>query len=255
MDNNYEMITVDGKNLDEQGFFCYMSKRKAPGYSQKHDWMTARLAEGLKLHMLHETGGRTVGFIEYIPSEFGWRVVNAPGYMLIHCLWVVGKGKGKGYGKQLIQTCLDDAKAQGKHGVVTVATDRVWMAKKDIFLKQGFVEVDQAPPSFHLLAYRFNDTAPLPAFPTNWEERQARFGKGLTVIRTAQCPYVDDAVLGVLQSAKERDIPVNVVTLKSAQEVQALSPSPYGVFGIVLDGKLISYHYLLPKDFDRLLGT
>jgi hypothetical protein len=150
---------------------------------------------------------------------------------------------------------LDDAKAQGKHGVVTVATDRVWMAKKDIFLKQGFVEVDQAPPSFHLLAYRFNDTAPLPAFPTNWEERQARFGKGLTVIRTAQCPYVDDAVLGVLQSAKERDIPVNVVTLKSAQEVQALSPSPYGVFGIVLDGKLISYHYLLPKDFDRLLGT
>ncbi len=255
MDNTYEMITVDGKNLDERGFFCYMSKRKAPGYSQKQDWMTARLSEGLKLHMLHETGGRTVGFIEYIPSEFGWRVVDAPGYMLIHCLWVVGKGKGKGYGKQLIQTCLDDAKAQGKHGVVTVATDRVWMAKKDIFLKQGFVEVDQAPPSFHLLAYRFNDTAPLPAFPTNWEERQARFGKGLTVIRTAQCPYVDDAVLGVLQSAKERDIPVNIVTLTSAQEVQALSPSPYGVFGIVLDGKLISYHYLLPKDFDRLLGT
>jgi GNAT superfamily N-acetyltransferase len=255
MDNNYEMITVDGKNLDEQGFFCYMSKRKAPGYCQKHDWMTARLAEGLKLRMLHETGGRTVGFIEYIPSEFGWRVVDAPGYMLIHCLWVVGKGKGKGYGKQLIQTCLDDAKAQGKQGVVTVATDRVWMAKKDIFLKQGFVEVDQAPPSFHLLAYRFNDTAPLPAFPIDWEARQARFGKGLTVIRTAQCPYVDDAVLGVLHSAKERDIPVNIVTLNSAQEVHALSPSPYGVFGIVLDGKLLSYHYLLPKDFDRLLGT
>jgi hypothetical protein len=37
MGENFEMITVDGNNLDEQGFFCYMSKRKAPGYCQKHD--------------------------------------------------------------------------------------------------------------------------------------------------------------------------------------------------------------------------
>jgi N-acetylglutamate synthase-like GNAT family acetyltransferase len=240
--------------LDKQGFFCYMSKRKTPGYAQKRDWMTARLAEGLKLHMIHEIGGRTVGFIEYIPGEYAWRAVHAPGYLLIHCLWVVGKGKGKGYGAHLIQTCLDDARAQGKHGVVTVATERVWMAKQDIFLKHGFVEVDQAPPSFHLLAYRFDKDAPLPAFPTDWEARQARFGAGLTVIRTPQCPYVEDAVNGVLQIAKERDIPAKVVELHSAQEVQDLSPSPYGIFGIVLDGKLLAYHYLLPKDFDKLLG-
>ena len=133
MSETFELITVNADNLDKQGFFCYLSKRKTPGYRQKHDWMAARLAEGLKLHMIHEIGGRTVGFIEYIPGEHAWRAVHAPSYLLIHCLWVVGKGKGKGYGAHLIQTCLDDARAQGKHGVVTVATDRVWMAKKDIF--------------------------------------------------------------------------------------------------------------------------
>ena len=64
MDETFEIITVDADNLDRHGFFCYMSKRKAPGYAQKCAWLAARFAEGLKLHMVHETGGRTVGFIE-----------------------------------------------------------------------------------------------------------------------------------------------------------------------------------------------
>ena len=96
MDQGYEIVTVDAGNVDRLGFFCYMSKPKAPGYRQKRDWLLARFAEGLRIKMLHETGGRTVGFIETIPGEYAWRVVNALGYTVIHCLWVVGQGKGKG---------------------------------------------------------------------------------------------------------------------------------------------------------------
>ena len=254
MDETFEIITVDADNVERHGFFCYMSKRKAPGYTHKCAWLAARFAEGLKLHMVHEIGGRTVGFIEYIPGEFAWRAVHAPGYLVIHCLWVVGKGKGKGYGARLIQICLDDALAQGKHGVVMVASDGVWLAKKYIFMKHGFVEVAQAPPSFRLLAYRFDDAAPLPAFPTDWEARQARFGAGLTVIRTPQCPYIEDATNTALEFAAEKGIPAQVVTFQSAQELQENSPSPYGVFGIALDGKLLVYHYLQHKDFDKLLA-
>lgn len=158
MDDAFEPITVNVDNLDRHGFFCYMSKRKAPGYAQKREWLAARFAEGLKLHMVHEVGGRTVGFIEYIPGEFAWRAVYAPDYLVIHCLWVVGQGKGKGYGAQLLQLCLDDARVQNKHGVVMLASDGVWLAKKDIFLKHGFAEVGQAPPPFRLLAQRFDFT-------------------------------------------------------------------------------------------------
>ena len=32
--------------------------RKSPGYRQKRQWLEARFAEGLKLHMVHEIGGR-----------------------------------------------------------------------------------------------------------------------------------------------------------------------------------------------------
>jgi hypothetical protein len=63
MDGIFEIITVDADNVDQHGFFCYMSKRKAPGYTQKRAWLTARFAEGLRLHMVHEIGGRTVGLL------------------------------------------------------------------------------------------------------------------------------------------------------------------------------------------------
>jgi ribosomal protein S18 acetylase RimI-like enzyme len=252
MDPKIDIINVDVDNLDQQGFFCYMSKRKAPGYKQKRDWLEARFSEGLKIKMVHEIGGRTVGFIEYIPGEFAWRAVNAPGYLVIHCLWVVGKGKGKGYGSHLLKLCLEDARAQNKHGVVMVSSDGVWLAKKDLFIKQGFEEVEQALPSFSLLVYRFDD-APLPAFPTDWEERQARFGEGLTVIRTPQCPYIEDAVNIALEYAAEQKIAAREVTFKSAEDLQLNTPSPYGVFGLVLNSRLLAYHYLLRKDFDKLI--
>jgi GNAT superfamily N-acetyltransferase len=250
MNEGYELKDVNAENLDEEGFFCYMSKRKAPGYTQKRDWLRDRFAKGMKLTMVHETGGRTVGFIEYIPGEYAWRAVHAPGYLVIHCLWVVGKGKGKGYGSLLLQSCLDDAQARNYAGVVMLASDGVWLAKKDLFLKHGFEDIAKAPPSFHLLVKRFGKTQ-LPSFPDDWEARASRFGAGLTVIRTPQCPYIEDATKQALQYASAKGFASRVEVFHSAREVQERSPSPYGVFGIVLDGRLLSYHYLLQKDFEH----
>ena len=43
--------------------------------------------------------------------------------------------------------------------------------------------------------------------------------------------------------------------LETAADVQARAPSPYGVFGVVLDGELLSYHYLLEKDLAALVAA
>jgi hypothetical protein len=262
MKNNYEIRTVDESNIDESGFFCYMSKRKEAGYKQKQEWLEARFAEGMKIKILHENDGRDVAFIEYIPGEYAWRTVNAPGYMVIHCLWVVGKGKGKGYGNLLIKECLNDARAQKMHGVAMVTSDRVWLAGKDIFESNGFAQVDQAPPSFQLMTTRFGSgpstalrtTNSEASFPKNWDARAQAFGPGLTVIRTAQCPYIENGTSDILSFAKARGIPSQVVEFKTAKEVQKKSPSAYGVFGTVLDGRFFAYHYLLQKDFDKLMS-
>lgn len=252
MKEKYEIKTVDAGNVDESGFFCYMSKRKEPGYKQKRDWLEARFAEGMKIKVIHEIGGRDTAFIEYIPGEYAWRAVHAKGYMVIHCLWVVGKGKGKGYSKVLIEECLNDARKQKMKGVAMLTSDRTWLASKDVFEHNGFIEVDSAPPSFQLMVNRFG-SAPEPALPSDWDTRARAFGKGLTVIRTPQCPYIENGARDILAFAKVKGIRAKSVELKTAQEVQEQSPSAYGVFGTVLDGQLLAYQYLLQKDFDKLL--
>ncbi len=252
MNRGFEIKTVDSSNVDETGFFCYMSKRKEPGYKQKYEWLKDRFSEGMKIKILHEAGGRDVGFIEYIPGEHAWRAVNAPGCMVIHCLWVVGKGKGRGYGSLLIKECLEDARAQKMSGVAVLTSDRTWLTGKKIFARNGFREIGQAPPSFQLMFTRFGFGSE-PALPDDWSERAEAFGSGLTVIRTAQCPYIENGARDILRFAKERGLMAKSVELRSADEVRGRSPSAYGVFGTVLDGRLLAYQYLLERDFDKLL--
>jgi N-acetylglutamate synthase-like GNAT family acetyltransferase len=253
VDNNYEIIDVSLSNVAKTGFFCYMSKPKAPGYLQKREWLEKRFAEGLKIKILHENGGRDTGFVEYIPGEYAWRAVYAPDMLVIHCLWVVGKGKGKGYGSRLVEACLDDARRQGKQGVVMVSSDRTWLAGKELFLQHGFVQVDQAPPAFQLLVHRF-EAGPDPVFPGDWEQRCAAFGPGLTVVRTPQCPYVENGSAGFRELAREKGIPFQVVEFRSAREVQERAPTAYGIFNVIYHGSVFSYTYMTREDFEKRLA-
>jgi ribosomal protein S18 acetylase RimI-like enzyme len=251
MSDEVKIVTVDATNVEEEGFFCYKSKPKSEGYRRKLDWLRARFAEGLRIRILYQ-GRRSVGFIETMPGEAAWRAVRAPGYTVIHCLWVVGQGKGRGYGTRLLNACVEEARAAGRHGIAVVTSSGVWLAKSKLFLRNGFQVVDRAPPSFELLVSRFDETPP-PAFPTDWAERQRSYGPGLTVVYSDQCPYTPDAVRLALEAASRRSIPARALQLTSGREVQERSPSAYGVFGIVYEGRLLSYHYIGDKEFAKLL--
>ncbi len=239
------IVTVDAANVGEEGFFCYKSKPKSAGYQNKLAWLKSRLAEGMQIKILYE-GKRSVAFIEYVPGEAAWRAVNAEGYMLIHCLWVVGKGKGKGYATRLLNECEVEARQRGQRGVAMVTSTSVWLADKPILVKNGFEVVGQAPPTFELLVKRFDD-GPLPTFPTDWEARAAQYGPGVTVVYTDQCPYIPDAVQGVRDLAAETGAEVRTVKLESSQQVRDAAPSAYGVFNVVHQGELVTYHYIDSK--------
>jgi hypothetical protein len=172
--------------------------------------------------------------------------------MVIHCLWVVGKGKGKGYASRLIEECLADARTQKTRGVAMLTSDLHWLSGKSVFGRNGFTQLDSAPPSFQLMVQQFR-RGPKPTLPKNWEERARAFGPGLTVLRTAQCPYVENASNAMLELAEERGIQAKVAEFTTAREVQQRSPSAYGAFGSVLDGRFFAYYYLQPKDFDKLM--
>lgn len=239
------IIDVDRSNVDEAGFFCYMSKRKSEGFRRKLAWVKARFDEGMQIRML-EPPER--GFIEYIPGEYAWRAVNAPGHMVIHCLWVVGRSKGKGLGGLLLEAGIADARKAGMCGIAMVASPGNWLAGRKIFERHGFKAVSTAPPSFALMVKRLGP-GPAPSFPRDWEARAARFGGGLTVVTSGQCPYHPAAVENLLAAAANRRIKARAVELRTAREVQTLSPTPYGAFSIVLDGKFMGYHYLTEAQF------
>lgn len=144
MGEDVRIVTVSASNVAQQGFFCYKSKPKSEGHRRKTDWLRQRFAEGLTIQTVFE-GKRSVGFIEYIPGEYAWRAAYAPGHLMIHCLWVVGKAKKKGYGSRLLQTCIEDARRLGKRGVAMVTSKRVWLAGSQILLRNGFEIVDRGP--------------------------------------------------------------------------------------------------------------
>jgi ribosomal protein S18 acetylase RimI-like enzyme len=252
-DGAMKIIDVTSENVDETGFFCLMSRRKSEGWRRKLEWLRARFDEGLRIKMLDlSEGGR--GFIEYIPGEYAWRPVEASGYLFIHCLWVVGKSKGNGYAKLLLSQCLADAKASGAQGVAMVTSKGNWLMGKKLLARRGFKVVDAAPPGYELMA---NDlgAAPPPKFPTDWERRAAKFGHGLTVVRTDQCPYLDDAVNTALEAGRDHGLKVRAVELTSAREIRERAPSPYGVFSIVVDGQVLSHYYQPRNKLDELLDA
>ena len=132
-----KVIDVNAENVEQTGFFCFMSKRKSKGYRQKMEWLKARFSEGMRIKML-ELPER--GFIEYIPGQYAWRAVHAKDYMVIHCLWVIGRHKKKGYGSLLLQKCIDSAMENNMHGVAAITIEKGgWLPKKGIYLKKEFL--------------------------------------------------------------------------------------------------------------------
>lgn len=238
-----EVVVTDVtlQNVEKTGFFCYMSARKSEGFAHKLNWVKARLAEGLKIKMILPPHGR--GFIEYIPGEYAWRAVDASGYMVIHCIWVVGQSKGKGVASHLLKLCEQDAAARGMNGVAMVTSGSRYMVKSSYLEKKGYVAVDQAPPSFTLMVKKFKD-APDPAFCGDWEAKARRLGEGLTVVRSDQCPYLQSAAQAACGWAEGEGIAFRDVILDSAKEVREKAPSAYGVYQLVYNGLLVGDQYM-----------
>lgn len=248
-DEKVKIVDVNTDNVEKTGFFCFMSKRKTEGFQRKLNWLKARFAEGMRIKML-ELPER--GFIEFIPGEYAWRAVNASGFMFIHCLWVVGKSKGKGYAGILLNECIHEAKQAKMKGVAMVTSEKVWLIGKKLLIKHDFESVEQVGP-FNLMVLKF-DNSPAPTFTGNFEQKASRYGEGLMVISSAQCPYIPDATSLIFNFAKDRKIPVQAIELTSCQDVRDRAPSPYGVFNIVYNGQLLAYHYLLPKDLNKIFA-
>lgn len=249
--NSIEIIDINPSNIAEYGISC-IKNPKHEGYQQKLNWLKNRFPEGLKMKILYSQAEGSIGFIEYIPGEYSWRAIEADGYMVIHCLWVIHKKyQRKGYASLLVKECIQDAEKEKKYGVAVVTSKGPWLAGKELFLKNGFEPIDQAPPYFELLVKKLRK-GPLPAFKKDWEKKLSKYSSGLTLIYAHQCPSNAKAAKELRQTARELEMNLNLIELTNCVEAQN-APSPYGVFNLIFNGKLLADHYISKKRFTNIM--
>jgi L-amino acid N-acyltransferase YncA len=248
-----EIILIDEKNLNDFAY-CGYKNSKQEGFKRKAAWVKKQLSKGLSFKNLYTEKDGVIGSIEYVPGEYTWRPIDAKGYMVIHCIFIIHKkNKGKGYGSRLVHECITDARKNKMEGVAVVTRKGTWMAGKELFLKCGFTVVDGAPPDFELLAKKFKKSAPAPKFKGNWENKLAAYKKGLVIIHSDQCPYVAKALREIPKTA------VNLygkkpalVELKTARDAQK-APCAFGIFNVIYNGKLVAEHPISNARFRNIM--
>ena len=124
---------------------CGLKNPEHEGRKAKLQWLDANLRRGVEVKVLLTEKNTQLGYVEYLPSEYAWRGVEAEGYTFVHCVWTFWKEyQNRGIGGLLIEACLAEAKKARTNGVAVVCRDRPWLADSSLFRKHGF-EVTDTP--------------------------------------------------------------------------------------------------------------
>jgi hypothetical protein len=233
---------------------CGVTNPAHEGRGRKICWLKNHFAKGLRAKVLLTPENRQCGYVEYLPAEHAWRGVEAPGYLFIHCIWTFYKQyQHRGLGGEMLKGCVEEAKAAGKHGVAVLAREQPWAAGAALYRANGFTLVDTAPPDYSLLVYKFDPAAPDPKFKGEWERKLKRYSRGLTILRSSQCPHIAKFANEIARAAEEEyGLKPRIVELRSAREAQN-APTPYAVFAIVYNGRLLTDHQISLTRFRNIM--
>jgi len=253
--SDIEIIDLTPENIANYGVCGYKNVKKHIELRRKIEWFKEYYPKGLRIKIIFLKKGGYQGMLEYIPGKYAHRPVDAEGYMFIHCVFVGFKKefKGKGYASSLIEECIKEAKKAKMKGVTVVTRKGPFMAHNDIFLKKGFQMVDNAEPDFELLVKKFDAKSKNPKFKSSMTNSLKKYGKGLTIIRSAQCPYSEKNVNAIMETAKNKlSLKANIVDLKDSNAVQN-TPCAFGTFCIIYNGEIISHHPISNTRFENIM--
>ncbi len=246
---NGELITVDLSNIETEHICCAISEKKGENcVGSKKAWLKERFEDGMVFKKLNERGKV---FIEYMPAEKCFAPITAPDYMYISCLWVSGKYKGQGYSNQLLEACIEDAKAKGKKGLVTLGSQKKMHFLTDPkFLKyKGFKICDVANPSFELLYYPFDPVdeqkEEMPQFKACVKTGRIE-DQGVVIYYSNGCPHTDKYVPLAEHILKERGIKHRIIKLEKVAEAQN-APTPCTIYTLFINGEFVTNEVLTEK--------
>ncbi|MDR1883214.1 MAG: GNAT family N-acetyltransferase [Prevotella sp.] len=252
-----KFITLTKENIGKEHICCAFSDKKCKeSYELKKEWLNREFDNGYVFRRLDE---RAKVFIEYCPAEKAWTPVEAPNYLMINCFWVSGQYKGKGYGKALLQSAMDDALSQGRDGLATVAGTAKFHFMNDTkwLLRQGFETVEKLPYGFSLLVGKLNPQAENPRFRDCATSGECEFRDGIAVYYTNRCPFTEYHVHhSLIETAQKRNLPLKIIKLETMQQAQS-SPTPATIFSLFYNGKFVTTDLSVCMDsrFDKIVNT
>ncbi len=244
-----EFITLNAENLEQEHICCAIADAKHQGGVQaKKTWLADRLTEG---HVFRKLDARGKVFIEYTPLENAWVPVVGDAYLYIHCLWVSGSFKGKGYATELLSSCVADAKQQGRSGVCVISAKKKkpFLSDKTFMLKHGFRTVDRIG-EYELLALSFDGIQPQFA---QTARLQAIDSEALTIYYSRQCPYIPNCIAEVQAYCTQEGIPLNLVAVDTQQKAQQI-PCVFNNWAVFYKGKFETVHLLNEGYLRKMLG-
>lgn len=249
-----EIVKLTKENIDKEHICCAFSDKKCQeSYELKKQWLNREFDNGYVFRRLDE---RAKVFIEYGPAEKSWIPVTAPNYMMINCFWVSGKYKGTGLGKTLLQQTVDDAKTQGKDGLVTVVGTKKYhfMSDTNWLLGQGFEICESIPSGFSLLVKHLKSQGTKPTFNDSVKTGECPDKESIVAYYSNRCPYSEYHVKNSLvETTKKRDLPLKTIKLETMEQAQS-SPSPATIFSLFYKGKFVTTDISVCMDsrFDKI---
>ena len=247
MENDF--INLTAENLADEHLCCIIRSRKPhPGVEAKRQWLAERLREG---HVFRKLNAKATVLIEYAPLETAWVPIMGDNYIYIYCLWVSGSAKGHGYGRALMEYCIEDARAKGKSGVCMLGAkkQKSWLSDQAFAKKFGFETVDATENGYELLALSFDGT--VPAF-TPGAKKQEIESQGLTIYYDMQCPYVLPYIETVKDSCEAKGVPLSLIEVDSLQKAKEL-PCVFNNWALFYKGQFKTVNLLDAAALERIL--
>lgn len=245
-----DFIDLTPDDLATHHLCCALGDKKhADGVARKKAWLRERFAEGLVFRKL-DVRGKV--FIEYMPGETCWRPVVAPGWFVVHCLWVSGRFAKQGHGQALVESALEHAAAAGKAGLVIACSKkkRPFLSDPRFLRKLGFAVVDEHD-EWRLMAKAVGaHDAPTPRFSD--AVRSPRVGNTLVASVSAQCPFNTHWAPQVVDQLRARGFDAAVEWQQTAADAQATA-SPLGTYSLEGQGDLWCHHLTTAGATDRML--
>lgn len=248
MSDNFINLTIE--NLDNEHLCCAIADKKHQlGVECKKDWLKDRIKEG---HVFRKLDAKGKVFIEYAPIENAWIPVIGDNYIYIYCLWVSGNFKGKGYGSDLLNHAIENAKKDKKSGVCIISSKKKtpFLSDKKFMLKYGFEVVDTIGDEYELLAISFDGTKP--KFTDN-AKKQSIDSKKLTIYYGLQCPYIPNCIEQIENYCKNNNIELDLIKVNTLEKAKNM-PCVFNNWAVFNNGKFETLHLLNEGYLKKMLG-